>query len=185
MSERGRVALFMSSLTDFLMMASYRAMPVPLYVLLFLVSCGAAPPGWVELKLKIRQTYPDVTQLTIAEFIEAHQEKALIVDVREPAEYAVSHLENAVNLGGPEAIVSAFTRSGKQEIVLYCSVGYRSSRVASEIQDQLSAPVFNLEGSIFEWANQGHPLFKGSERVDRVHPYDPKWGKLLDQAYHP
>ena len=39
--------------------------------------------------------------------------------------------------------------------------------------------VVNLEGSIFEWANQGHPVYREDRAVALVHPYDAVWGLLL------
>ena len=40
--------------------------------------------------------------------------------------------------------------------------------------------VRNLDGSIFQWANEGRPLVRGNQRVQDVHPYDENWGRLLD-----
>ena len=45
--------------------------------------------------------------------------------------------------------------------------------------------VFNLEGSLFKWANEGRPVYRGSERVQEVHPFDEDWGELLDESLHP
>ena len=63
----------------------------------------------------------------------------------------------------------------------YCSVGYRSSRLAEELRARGFENVFNLEGSLFQWANEGRPLYRGEERVDQAHPYDEEWGQLLDR----
>ena len=42
--------------------------------------------------------------------------------------------------------------------------------------------VYNLEGSIFAWANEGRPVYRGKERVQVVHPYDKIWGRLLKKS---
>lgn len=39
-------------------------------------------------------------------------------------------------------------------IVVYCSVSYRSSILARRLQDMGFTNVYNLEGSIFKWANE-------------------------------
>jgi hypothetical protein len=39
--------------------------------------------------------------------------------------------------------------------------------------------VQNLEGSIFQWANERRPLVRDGTRVTRVHPYSKFWGRLL------
>jgi len=77
------------------------------------------------------------------------------------------------------------------KVVCYCSVGYRSSYLAQQLQCELDKPVYlekkskvmvyNLEGSIFKWANEGKDLEgnKGFKTVV-VHPYNVIWGKLLN-----
>ena len=76
-------------------------------------------------------------------------------------------------------------------VVCYCSVGYRSSALAQQLQYELEKPVYqdmksklviyNLEGSIFKWANERKDLEdnKGRKTV-LVHPYNIIWGKLLN-----
>jgi hypothetical protein len=69
-------------------------------------------------------------------------------------------------------------------IVVYCSVGYRSARIAERLREQGFTNASNLEGSIFRWANEGRPVYRDSTEVDAVHPYDRTWGTLLDDRYH-
>ena len=76
-------------------------------------------------------------------------------------------------------------------VVCYCSLGYRSSALAQQLAYELDKPVhqelksktviYNLEGSIFKWANEGKDLEdnKGRKTV-YVHPYNIVWGKLLN-----
>ena len=42
--------------------------------------------------------------------------------------------------------------------------------------------VQNLEGSIFMWANEGRVLQRGGVAVNVVHPFDERWGRLLERA---
>lgn len=79
-----------------------------------------------------------------------------------------------------------------ERVVVYCSVGYRSSRFASRLmQEGVQLPdggLYNLEGSIFKWANEGRPLVCNDRPVQEVHPYSWAWGKLLKsdlRAYTP
>jgi rhodanese-related sulfurtransferase len=69
-------------------------------------------------------------------------------------------------------------------IVVYCSVGYRSSILAGKLQDMGFKEVYNLEESIFKWANEGRPLVQGKVTVRKVHPYDTRWESLLEKKYH-
>ena len=72
--------------------------------------------------------------------------------------------------------------SSDQRIVLYCSVGHRSSELAQFLMKKGYTEVYNLEGSIFAWANEGRPVYRGNERVKVVHPYDRTWGRLLKES---
>ncbi len=64
----------------------------------------------------------------------------------------------------------------------YCSVGFRSGAFAQTLQEAGYTRVENLEGSIFKWANEGRPVFQDGRRVEKVHPYNDAWGKLLDPS---
>ena len=70
-------------------------------------------------------------------------------------------------------------------------MGYRSSYLAQQLLCELDKPVYqvmkskimiyNLEGSIFKWANEGKDL-EDNEGLKTlvVHPYNVVWGKLLN-----
>jgi len=149
----------------------------------------AAQPGsakWQDTKARVRAAFPDAPQLSVAELAKtlAGQSPPLLIDVREPQEYAVSHLPGAVNAQG-RALEQLVREAGNDRaVVLYCSVGYRSSREVEKLRAQGFENVSNLEGSIFEWANAGNPLVFGepaSQTPARaVHPFDDEWGVLLD-----
>jgi hypothetical protein len=57
--------------------------------------------------------------------------------------------------------------------------------MAQTLEQQGWDAVVNLEGSLFEWANSGRPVFRGDEEVEVVHPFDQFWGQLLKSNYHP
>ena len=106
------------------------------------------------------------------------------MDAREPEEFQVSHLRGARNLTAVKAVKAA-VQSGAPPVVVYCSVGYRSSALVEKLQKAGLTNVFNLEGSIFAWANEGRPVQRGTNVVQEVHPYSAKWGALLDERFHP
>jgi len=39
--------------------------------------------------------------------------------------------------------------------------------------------IYNLEGGLFEWANEDRPIYRGTDRVHEVHPFNGVWGLLL------
>ena len=138
-------------------------------------------PEWERIKADIRARFPGVKQLSTADLAawlaDASRPVPILLDARSEEEFAVSHLPKA-RRAETQAIPEDLESS--QPIVVYCSVGYRSSRLAERMQAVGFSSVYNLEGSIFEWVNQGHEVVRGETPVREVHPYDEQWGQLLD-----
>ena len=108
----------------------------------------------------------------------------VLLDARSATEFKVSHLPGAILAGNTRAALEALAASDPgRTVVVYCSVGYRSSRLAEKLRARGIENVFNLEGSLFQWANEGRPLYRGDERVYEAHPYDEEWGELLDRRF--
>lgn len=148
-------------------------------------------PEVVQLSTDSLQTWLDGPGLAHSGQVQAGQpqperpqaQRPLLLDVREKEEFEVSHLEGAVRAAsGKEALEALEGVPPDRPVVLYCSVGYRSSELADFLQKRGYDRVYNLEGSIFAWANEGRPVYRGDERVQVVHPYDQVWGKLLKKA---
>lgn len=144
-----------------------------------------ASPRWVELKSEIRAKFPNVDQMSVDELaarLESGADAPLLLDVRAVEEHAVSHLAGARRAETKtDALALLADAPRDREIVLYCSVGYRSSSLASELAQAGFTNVHNLEGSIFEWANTGHVVVRDGTPARAVHPYDADWGKLLER----
>jgi len=138
----------------------------------------------------IRERFADVQQVSTAELeawlVDEARIPPVLLDVRKEAEYAVSHLKDARRVEpGTSSAELLQSLDPHRAIVVYCSVGERSSDFARELQAKGFPSVFNLDGSIFQWANEGRPLFVGKQSTDRVHPYNHKWGRLLKEERHP
>ena len=58
-------------------------------------------------------------------------------------------------------------------------MGHRSSALADTLLARGAASIYNLEGSLFEWANDGNAVVASNGRAGKVHPYDREWGVLL------
>ncbi|MYA77907.1 MAG: rhodanese-like domain-containing protein [Gemmatimonadetes bacterium] len=143
-------------------------------------------PGVAQLSTDSLQTWLDESgqaQTGQAPTEQEQVERPLLLDVREKEEYEVSHLKDAVlAVSEKEALKALEGVPPDRPVVLYCSVGYRSSEMASFLQKRGFEKVYNLEGSIFAWANEGKPVYRGEERVRVVHPFDQVWGKLLKKV---
>ena len=110
-----------------------------------------------------------------------HKEKYAIFDTREPAEYAVSHIPDAKNLGFDKFDPAPLAGLPKDTpIVLYCSVGYRSEKTGNKLQTMGFTHVYNLYGSIFEWANKGFSLENQAGKPTKtLHTYNEKWSQWV------
>ncbi len=141
-----------------------------------------------KMEATVRSQFPEVPQLGTAELAawlkDKSREAPEILDVREPAEYAVSHLPGAIRVS-PDAAAAEIVPKLKpgRAVVVYCSVGYRSSRLAQRLMKAGVAGVANLEGSIFAWANERRPLEKEGRPASTVHPYNAIFGRMLKPEY--
>ena len=167
-----------------------RAIAVIRLVAPLVVAFGCQTPSLESVQGEVRQAFPDVAQLstdTLAGWLDdPARPLPQLIDVRESDEYAISHLPGALSQmpGAPVSDeILALDRS--TPIVAYCSVGYRSSRFAARLHEAGFTQVFNLEGSIFAWANEGRAVVREGRLVEEVHPYNRRWGRLLDRRHHP
>ena len=145
---------------------------------------------WTQVLDSIRNEFPDVRQLSTEELAAWLEDKnrptPAIFDTREKREYQVSHIGNSQHLDAKSNLEIAVRKlKWEAPIVLYCSVGYRSSIVAKKLQKIGYTNVFNLEGSIFKWANEGRALVRNQKPIEEVHPHNENWGQLLDKKFHP
>lgn len=140
--------------------------------------------GWAQLLAKIRHHYPGVQQVPASELSDwmndDEREPPLLLDVRSKEEYNVSHLKGAMHVmpnSIPDKVLSAVDK--EMPVVTYCSVGYRSSAYARQLQKAGFKQVYNLEGSIFGWVNLGYPVYRDEKKVKKVHPYNQFWARYL------
>jgi NADPH-dependent 2,4-dienoyl-CoA reductase/sulfur reductase-like enzyme/rhodanese-related sulfurtransferase len=83
--------------------------------------------------------------VTLADWEALPDTKALLVDVREPQEYAAGHLDEAINLPLPQLRTRLDELPRDREIWLYCGVGQRSY-IALRLLSQRGFRVRNLSG---------------------------------------
>ncbi len=145
---------------------------------------------WTKVISNIRNKYPDVKQLQTAELqswlTNPDSEPAILIDARRKEEFQVSHISGAKNIpyNSRDILTHLTNIKPDKPIVVYCSVGYRSSILTRKLQEMGFKKVHNLEGSIFKWANEGRALVQGRTIVHKVHPYNAHWGSLLEMKYH-
>ena len=138
--------------------------------------------AWWSLNRWVRRAFPGVPTLTtqqLADWLSQSQAPSpILLDVRRDDEFAVSHLPAACSTPDLAAAL-ALGLDPAQPVVAYCSVGYRSARLVAQLQEAGYTEVYNLAGSIFQWANEGRSLVQSGQPTTAVHPYNPRWGLLL------
>jgi rhodanese-related sulfurtransferase len=139
---------------------------------------------WFLLKTSLRHKFAKVEWISTSELADwlANKKRPapVLLDVRAADEWNVSHLPGARHVEPNASAESATTELAKETpIVTYCAVGYRSGEMAQRLRAAGFTNVRNLEGSIFQWANEHRPLVHGNQRVTQVHPYNSFWGRLL------
>ncbi len=132
-----------------------------------------------KLKTLYSGTVTTISPERLSELIK--EDSILILDTREKNEYDVSHINGAVFMSYDQFKKEGLQLdlSGVKQVVVYCSVGYRSEQVGEEIKKNKAIQVFNLYGGIFQWVNQGHVVVNRSGPTNKVHTYNKTWSKWL------
>ena len=148
--------------------------------LLFLMSCITAC-GQKTFDEKMQSLYKNTVPLIKAEELKSRMENVVILDTRAPEEYNVSHITGSRMVDYDAFKVSQVKDIPKNaEVIVYCSVGYRSERVGEKLRKAGYKDVKNLYGGIFDWKNQGFEIVNpNNQPTDSVHTYNKAWGEWL------
>ncbi|NJD24943.1 MAG: rhodanese-like domain-containing protein [Betaproteobacteria bacterium] len=92
-----------------------------------------------------------------------NREDAVIVDVREPDEFARGHLPEAKNipLARIGERVGEIERYKDKPVIVCCASGMRSGKACGELAKHGFAKLHSLAGGIDAWSGAGYPLKKG------------------------
>jgi molybdopterin/thiamine biosynthesis adenylyltransferase/rhodanese-related sulfurtransferase len=98
----------------------------------------------------------DITPAELAQ--ELKDGKALrLVDVREPHELEISHLENTLNIPLGQLGMRSHELDPQEEIVLICKAGVRSTRALHILLGAGFRQLHNLKGGLNAWAREIDP----------------------------
>ena len=101
-----------------------------------------------------------VTQLQATQLI--NQGKTVVLDVRDAAEFAAGHLQNAKNIPLAELPnrLKELEKSKSATIITVCERGIRSATAAGVLNKAGFEQVVSLEGGVAAWKSQGLPTVK-------------------------
>jgi rhodanese-related sulfurtransferase len=115
--------------------------------LLLLVGCSTSTAG--------------ATNMNVLDFSNKITESGVVIlDVRTPGEFAEGYIEGARMIdfqgGSFETEIASLDKNATYAV--YCRSGNRSGQAVKIMQDAGFLNLFNLEGGVIDWANQGMPL---------------------------
>jgi len=99
-------------------------------------------------------------EIDLTAFATAHADGAVVIDVREPAEYAAGHVPGAlpVPLGDLPGHLSRLPRD--TAVYVICAGGSRSL-AAADLLARAGVVAYSVAGGTSAWAGAGRPLARG------------------------
>jgi rhodanese-related sulfurtransferase len=124
----------------------------------------------------IRECMPQVPELYPWDLVDQMQagQEVLLLDVREPYEFAAMHIEGSMNV--PRGILESAVEYGYEEtepdlvearqrrVVVVCRSGNRSLLAASTMRMMGYEDVYNLKTGLRGWNDYEQPLVDGSDK---------------------
>lgn len=137
-----------------------------------------------KFKKMIDRTIDFSIPLVSVEYLHANMDDYVILDAREMEEYKVSHIPKAMYVGYDDPELGLIKSIDKdKKLLFYCSIGYRSEKIGEKAKEMGFTEVYNLYGSIFEWANKGYDLEDASKQAtNKIHGYNRIWGRWVKNA---
>jgi rhodanese-related sulfurtransferase len=109
-------------------------------------------------KQDIRDPFERISAETAKQMIE--KGGVVVVDVREPAEWAQGHIPEAVHIPLGTVLNRPQELPEQDGLIFVCAEGVRSA-VACEVAAAIGRKqLYNLEGGTVAWWKQGYPLAK-------------------------
>lgn len=91
-----------------------------------------------------------------------NREDALVVDVRETAEWSAGHIPESrhIALGHLSKHLSEIDRFKEKPVIVVCASGNRSGAACGTLKKAGFQQVFNLAGGVHAWSDAGLPMTK-------------------------
>jgi rhodanese-related sulfurtransferase len=122
------------------------------------------PPVVNELVAKAKSKLKTIDARTFKARLDA-KSAGLVIDVREPAEYAEGHVPGAINLPRGQIEFKIWPHLGypekldtRKKITVYCGTGSRSILAAKSLQDLKLADVTAVDMKFEEWTKAKYPI---------------------------
>jgi len=119
-----------------------------------------------------KKEFADVADIAPAAAMELlKSNSALFVDVRAEKEQEVSMLPGAIT---EQAFLKHPERYRDKVIIGYCTISYRSGKLAEKLKAQ-GIVMLNLRGGLLAWVHDGGKVYDRNGETRRIHVYGRKW----------
>lgn len=152
-----------------------------LFILLFTLDMARCQTK--SYKEKLESLYNHTVPVILSRNLE-NKNAVVLLDIRSADEFEVSHLKGAQMID-----YDHFNKNDVKDIpldaqvVVYCSVGYRSEKIGEKLLELGFKDVKNLYGGIFQWKNEGFGVVNNNlQKTDSVHTYNKSWSKWLENG---
>jgi len=165
-----------------------------IYILFILISFSALSQKSLDEVLR-KHNKNDVSYISAAELhvllpssrIGTQDSRDIVIlDSREKREFDVSHIPTASHVGFKDFSkenISEIIENKDTAIVVYCTLGIRSQKIAAKLQKAGYTNIKNLYGGICEWKNNDYSVFDANNiETDKVHTYSKQWSKWLENG---
>jgi hydroxyacylglutathione hydrolase len=139
-----------------------------------MVAIEATNRGVTAIPWAMLTTTPDVVEVGIAA-VARRSSDTLVLDVREPEEYARGHVPGAVNLPQAELASRLDEVPRDRPVQVICQGGFRSLRSAQFLTQCGYHTVANVTGGTGAWQASGYPMELDDVRADALHIRESEW----------
>jgi rhodanese-related sulfurtransferase len=127
----------------------------------FLQSCATTAPKEMTAQQMLSQAKDNIAVVTPAQAkMNFDQGGYLFIDVRDPNEYKMGHIPNAVNIsrGLLEFRIASQVPDKNAKLVVYCKTGGRSALATETLGSMGYVNVASMDGGWEAWSKDGYPV---------------------------
>lgn len=107
--------------------------------------------------------YKNITAAEAQQWI--NDKQAIVIDVREPAEFANKHIAGATLLPVGKISANDLPQTDKK-VIIYCQKGARGNNACVKLKNEDdTVVVYNLVGGIESWIKEGFDVIQGESKV--------------------
>jgi rhodanese-related sulfurtransferase len=138
--------------------------------------------GAVDMPWAMLTTTPPVPEIAV-EALDERPAGAILLDVREPAEFAHGHIPGAINLPQADLAIRLEELPRDRPLLVICQAGLRSMRSAQFLMQMGFEQVSSVQGGTGAWSEAGRPLAVEETREEKPRVTESEWTHAGALAY--